>query len=76
METRKCVRFTDEVSLFNIPYEDRKGEWMMFAVDRYHFKTQIERASRILEPVLKRHVEISSEKTVRKRNGECKINKI
>ena len=76
MDTRKCVRFTDEVSYFNIPYEDRKGEWMMFVVDRCHFKTRIERVSPMLEPVLKRHVEISSEKTVRKRNGECKINKV
>ena len=60
METRKCVKFTDEVSLFNIPYEDRKGEWMMCTVDRCRFKTRIERVSHILEPVLKRHVEISS----------------
>ena len=57
METRKCVRFTDEVSSFNIPYEDRKGEWMMFAVDRCRFRTRIDRVSQVIEPVLRRHVE-------------------
>jgi hypothetical protein len=51
METRKCVRFTDEVSSSNIPYEDRKGEWTMFAIDRCQYKTRIKIVSRILEPV-------------------------
>jgi hypothetical protein len=57
MNTSKCMRFSDEVSSFNIPDEDRKGEWMIFAVDRCRFRTRIDRVSQVIEPVLRRCVE-------------------
>jgi hypothetical protein len=35
-----------------IPYEDRKGEWMNYAIDRAHFKRRIQRIESILEPIM------------------------
>lgn len=50
MKTRKFVRFVNEESLFNIPYEDKKGEWMMIIVDGCRFKTQIDGGLKLIEP--------------------------
>lgn len=58
MKTKKCVKFaSEESSLFYIPCEDRKGEWMMLAPDRCRFKTRIDRESQLIEPILKRRLE-------------------
>ena len=38
---KKRVNFSKHVSAINIPYEDRKGEWMQMGVDRCRFKRRI-----------------------------------
>lgn len=57
---KKCVRFLNEVIIINIPYENRRGEWMMLAVDRCRFKTRIERVFPMIDLVLKKHLKLIS----------------
>lgn len=58
MKARKCVKFANkESSLFYIPCQDRKGKWMMMALDRCGFKTRMDKVSQLIEPILKRRLE-------------------
>lgn len=54
----KTVHFSETVTVILIPYEERKGEWMTMALDRYRFKRRIENASNIISPVLEKHLQI------------------
>jgi hypothetical protein len=56
----KTVKFSDKTTLILIPYEDRKGEWMTMASDRYRFQRRINQTSEILRPVLEKHLQIIS----------------
>jgi hypothetical protein len=58
MKGLKRVCFVNEPTIFTIPYEERKGEWMTLVADRCRFKTRIERVSQILDSVLKKHLDI------------------
>lgn len=53
----KTVRFSDEVTIIIIPYEDRKGDWMTMALDRCRFKRRIDHTAKIINPVLLKHLE-------------------
>ena len=46
---KKHVNFSEYVSVINIPYEDRKGEWVQMGVDRCRFKRRIANVSDIIE---------------------------
>jgi hypothetical protein len=54
----KTVKFSDEKTIILIPYEDRKGEWMTMALDRYRFKRRIHHVSKVVSPVLEKHLQI------------------
>lgn len=54
----KTVHFSEKLTVIPIPYEDRKGEWMAMALDRYRFKRRIENTSNIISPVLEKHLQI------------------
>lgn len=57
MNKKKSVQFSDRITVILIPYEERKGEWMTMALDRYRFKRRIENMSNILSPILKKHLQ-------------------
>lgn len=46
------------LSVYEIPYEERASEWMTMAVYRYRFQRRIEPTGLIIEPVLKRHLNL------------------
>jgi hypothetical protein len=48
----KKLQFNDHVQILLIPYEDRKGIWMEYAIDRAHFKRRIQQTENVLLPVL------------------------
>ena len=50
----KNGKFSDNIQTFYIPYEDRKGIWMMYAIDRMHFKRRIEHTEKLLRSVLQK----------------------
>lgn len=60
----KTVRFSDEVTIIIIPYEDRKGDWMTMALDRRRFKRRIDHTAKIINPVLLKHLENVSSKFI------------
>jgi hypothetical protein len=49
---QKNVQFDNNVQIISIPYEERKGIWMQYAIDRAHFKRKIEQAERLLSTIL------------------------
>lgn len=49
----KKIQFDDNVLIFLVPYEERKGMWMQCSIDRAHFKRRIEKAEVFLTPVLR-----------------------
>lgn len=49
---QKKIQFNDHVRIFSIPYEERKGIWMQYAVDRAHFKRRIDQVEILLSPIL------------------------
>lgn len=49
---RKKVQFDHRVRIILIPYEERQGIWMQYAIDRAHFKRRIEHADILLSPIL------------------------
>lgn len=53
---KKTVRFKGDDTIIDIPYEDRRGEWMLMAVDRCRFRRRINCLSQILEPILEKHL--------------------
>lgn len=54
----KTVTFSDKKTIIFIPYEDRKGEWMTMALDRYRFQRGINHVSKILNPILEKNLQI------------------
>ena len=54
---KKRVNFSKHVSAINIPYEDRKGEWVQMEVDRCRFKRRIANVSDIITSVLLKKIE-------------------
>lgn len=42
---KKKIRFNDNIQNFNIPYEERRGICINYAIDRMHFKRKIEHTS-------------------------------
>lgn len=49
---RKKIQFNDNVQTFYIPYEERKGIWMTYTLDRAHFQRRIELTEKVLSPML------------------------
>lgn len=58
----KTVRFSDEVTIIIIPYEDRK---MTMSLDRCRFKRRIDHTAKIINPVFLKHLETVSSKFIR-----------
>ena len=56
---KRTVQFDDNVHTILIAYEDRKGEWMNYAIDRAHFKRRIHQMEMILVPILKKKLSTS-----------------
>jgi hypothetical protein len=50
LKGQKKIRFNDDTQTFFIPYEERKGIWMIYATDRAHFKQRIERTEKLIQP--------------------------
>lgn len=50
------MRFTGVDTIINIPYEDRKEEWMLMTVDRCRFRKRIHFLLQILEPILEKRL--------------------
>lgn len=42
---KKKIRFNDNIQNFNIPYKERRGICINYAIDRMHFKRKIEHTS-------------------------------
>lgn len=61
----KTVRFSDEVTIIIIPYEDRKGDWMTMSLDRCRFKRRIDHTAKIINPVFLKYLETVSSKFIR-----------
>lgn len=40
-----------------IPVEDRKGEWMTYAIDRAHFKRRIQQTESLISPILQKKLD-------------------
>ena len=53
---KKRVNFSKHVSAINIPYEDRKGQWMQIGVDRCRFKRRIANYQMSLRRKLRKHI--------------------
>lgn len=53
-QQKKKIRFNDNIQTFYIPYEERIGIWMTYAIDRAHFKRKIEHIEKLLQPVLQK----------------------
>lgn len=49
----KKIQFNDNVRIYFIPFEERKGIWMQYAIYRAHFKRKIEKAKVLLTPLLR-----------------------
>ena len=47
---QKKVQFNNHVRIISIPYEERKGIWMQYAIDRAHFR--IEQVEKLLSTTL------------------------
>lgn len=56
-DSRK-VRFDPELKIYEVPNEDRMSEWMTAAVDRSRFERRIEEMSHLLDPILKRRLQL------------------
>jgi hypothetical protein len=66
-DQKKKIRFNDNIQTFYIPYEERNGIWMMYAIDRAHFKRRIEHTEKLLQPVLQRKM-LSIQKEINERH--------
>ena len=53
---KRRVQFDDNVHTILIPYEDRKCEWMNYAIDNLHFKRRIHQIEMLLLPILKKRL--------------------
>lgn len=49
----KRVKFDMNLTVYEIPYEDRVSEWMTLSLDRHRFERRIQQTGLIIEPVLK-----------------------
>lgn len=52
----KCVRFDMNLTVYEIPYEERRSEWMTVAADRFRFERRIQLTGLLIEPMLKKHL--------------------
>lgn len=53
---KKKVQFDDNVRIYFIPFEERRGIWMQYAIDRAHFKRKIEKANILLTPLFRQRL--------------------
>lgn len=53
---KKRIQFDDNVRIYFILFEERKGIWMQYAIDRAHFKRKIEKANILLTPLLRQRL--------------------
>lgn len=58
----KKVQFNDNVHTLLVPYEDRKGEWMKYTIDRAHFRRRIQQTEMILLPIMNKIIKLSKGK--------------
>ncbi len=49
---KRHVRFNQRVTVYRLPYEDRRSPWMRVAADRHRFQRRIRQIENILQPVL------------------------
>ena len=49
---RRRVRFAKHVTVYKLPYDDRRSPWMTVAADRCRFERRIELTENILRDVL------------------------
>lgn len=54
----KRVKFDMNLTVYEIPYEDRVSEWITVSLDRHRFERRIQQTSLIIEPVLKRRLNL------------------
>lgn len=54
----KRVKFDMNLTVHEIPYEDRVSEWMTVSLDRHRFERRIQQTGLIIEPVLKRRLNL------------------
>lgn len=54
----KRVKFDMNLTVYEIPYEDRVSEWMTVSLDRHRFERRIQQTGLIIEPVLKRRLNL------------------
>lgn len=54
----KRVTFDMNSTVYEIPYEERSSEWMTVALDRSRFERRIEQTGLIIEPMLKRKLNL------------------
>ncbi len=53
MKSNKKVGFNLELNeYYDVPYEDRKSEWIELAINRMHFRNRINRVAEMLKNVL------------------------
>lgn len=57
---KKPLKFNDHVQIILIPYEERKGIWIQYAIDRAHFKRRIQQTENVLLPVLLQKIKRSA----------------
>lgn len=57
---KKTLKFNDHVQIILIPYEERKGIWIQYAIDRAHFKRRIQQTENVLLPVLLQKIKRSA----------------
>lgn len=53
----KHVHFSDSTEFILIPFEERKGEWMTYAIDRVHFKRRIQQSEKLISPILQKKLD-------------------
>ena len=51
---RQPVRFAHVVTVYYVPYDDRRSPWMTVAADRHRFERRIRHVENILRPVMLR----------------------
>lgn len=49
---KKKVHIDNNVHTLLVPYEDRKGEWMNYAIDRAHFRKGVQQTNNFFLPIL------------------------
>ena len=52
VKIQKKVLFDNHVRIISIPYEERMGDWMQYAIDRAQFRRRIEQTEMLLSTIL------------------------